>query len=167
MAVPLFIIGCCHQAQIDADSTYRHAQRELRQRLTGLIDQHGIRFIGEEAPQRQETTAKKIADSRGLRYLNIDIPLEAQQKIHHQPESRFNDETGEIENLLARDSYAKAWNLVREFHMFRTALVQLETFPEPSILVVGLLHLDPLAALFPSWLIVEKIPMAFSQTPAP
>jgi hypothetical protein len=49
--------------------------------------------------------------------------------------------------------------------MFRAALDVLKRFPEPSILVVGLLHLDGLAALFPSWLSVEKV--AISQTPAP
>jgi hypothetical protein len=165
MAVPLFLIGCCHQAQINADSIYRDAQQELRRCLTELIDQHGVRFIGEEATQRQETIGQTIADSRGLRYLNIDIPLEAQKEIHHQPESKFNDETGEIEDLLVKDPYAKAWNLAREFHMFLTALDVLERFPEPSILVVGLLHLDGLGALFPSWLSVEKV--AISQTPAP
>jgi hypothetical protein len=51
--------------------------------------------------------------------------------------------------------------------MFRTALDVLERFPEPSILVVGLLHLDGLAALFPSWLSVEKILIPISQTPLP
>jgi hypothetical protein len=91
--------------------------------------------------------------------------LKHQQKIHHQPESKFNDETGEIEDLLVKDPYAKAWNLVREFHIFRSALDVLDEFPEPSVLVVGLLHLDPLAALFPSWLNVEKVPI--SQTPTP
>ena len=162
MPVPLFIIGCCHQAQIDVDSIYRDARRELRRQLTDLIDHHGVRFIGEEAKQGRTTIAETIASSRGLRYVNIDIPLEVQAQIHHQEHTRYNEEQCVIEDLLETDQYAKAWNLVREFHMFWNALEELGKFLEPSILVVGLLHLAPLAALFnnESWLTVEQIRIA-------
>jgi hypothetical protein len=161
--VPLIVVGCFHQAQfLSVRSGYEESQRAFTDLIESLVKQHDVRFIGEEATfvdgyAEQATTAKAVADRLQLRYLNIDIPLMCKETIRHRPPNQFNEETLQFEDLLAIDKYAKAWNLVREYHMYQIALEQLQTFPEPSLLVVGILHVEPISSLLPPWIDVTKI----------
>jgi hypothetical protein len=130
------------------------AQRRFAGQIEMLVAQHSIRFIEEEATFASEddspqasTIAKTIADRLQLRYMNIDIPLGCKNAIRHRKATFFNDVTLEFEDLLASDKYAKAWNLVREYHMYETALEQWRSCPEPTLLIVGKLHVQPISVL--------------------
>jgi hypothetical protein len=157
-SIPLFLIGCFHEIQIERQgSQYENAQRDFRQKLESLIDQLGIRFIGEEAPASGESIACLVAGIRNLRYTNIDIPSECRKKIKHRLPSIFNDATLKWDDLLESDMYASAWNRVREYHMYQTAIEELERTAEASLLIVGELHVEPLVALgFPPPFLVSS-----------
>jgi hypothetical protein len=157
--IPLVLIGCFHEAQIDASaSRYEGARISFRQALESIIDQHGIRLIGEEIEASKPSIARGIAERRNLRYLNIDIPEDCRKWVKHRPPRLFNEVTQRFDDLLLSDEYAKAWNLVREYHMYESALEGLRESPEPSLLIVGKLHVEPLAAMgFPTWFRVTKL----------
>jgi hypothetical protein len=162
--IPVVVVGCIHQAQLpETGSAYSSAQRQFRDLLQSLIVKQDIRFIGEEATFLEEATSQKVtiarqlADHHELRYRNIDIGFNCKKEIRHRLPKEFNDETQEIEDLLVSDPYAKAWNLVREYHMYATALEELQHYPEPSVLIVGALHAAPLTTLLPSWVTVSRV----------
>ena len=144
--VPLILVGCNHELQIEKPgSCYEPAQEAFRKRLDELIEHYSVKFIGEEADPSAESIAQAIARERKLRYLNIDIPKNCKADIKHVLPKKFNDSTNEWEDQLETNRYAKAWNLVREYHMYKVVKVQLTD--EPSLLIVGKLHIKPLMEL--------------------
>ena len=137
---------------------YEADQRQFRELIEDVVSGHGIKFVGEEAKQGKRSIAEDIAAFSGIRYANIDIPLDVQEKIQKQPADVFNDEKLEWESLLKSDKYAKAWNLVREFHMYRSFLQTLHT-GEQALLICGRLHVQGLTELLSQHM--ETIPICF------
>jgi hypothetical protein len=153
--VPLIVLGCFHEVQsVIGGATYNADRQRFRELLRSVVSQSQIKFIGEEATffkklqPPMETFAETLAAELKLGYRNIDVSLECKRTIYHRPPRQYNDITGEVEDLLASDKYAFAWNLVREYHMFKVALKEIQQFPAPSLLIVGRLHVEPIAALW-------------------
>jgi hypothetical protein len=151
------VLGCEHRVQIvetEADPSFRHL-------VEAVIEQHGVRFIGEEAEQGKRSIAKDIAASRKLRYRNIDIPQAVQSEIRLPPHMKFNGTTGLVEVVVNSDKYALAWNLVREHHMYKTFLEEIRAV-EPSLLICGRSHMTGFAGLLGERYTV--IPISFEGT---
>jgi len=144
----LVILGCYHEIQRAAVvPQYEADQQFLRSLIPELIEQHNIQFIGEETKQGQESIAAEIATRRGIRYVNIDIPLDVQHQIKTRPSTIYNEDKRVVESIVHSDKYSKAWNLVREYHMYRTFMEQLGC-DECSLLVCGRLHVTGFLNLF-------------------
>lgn len=139
----IVILGCEHRVQlVDNESG-----PEFRALIERLIAEHAIRFIGEEAEQGRCSIAQQIAASRGLRYLNIDIPHRVQNQIHLRSSMLFNKHKRLVEVVAHSDRYVIAWNLVREHHMFK-AFEEALLAAEPSLLICGKSHVEGFAQLF-------------------
>jgi hypothetical protein len=103
------------------------------------------------------TTAQELAESYRLRYRNVDIDLDCKNRIKYRPSSEFSEQKQTHENLLTSDPYAKAWSLVREYHIYATLVDDLRQFGESSLLIVGSLHADPIIRLLPDWIVAKKV----------
>jgi hypothetical protein len=156
---PVVVLGCYHEAQfVDPLPGYEWDQQRFQELIGSVVDENEIGFIGEEAKQGERSIAEEIAAGRGIRYANIDIPLVVQRKIHNQPPKVLNEENLEWESLLKSDKYAKAWSLVREFHMYQCFLEALAP-NEPALLICGRLHVLGLVELMTKH--VKTIPICF------
>ena len=139
----IVILGCQHLVQLvenELNPTYR-------QLIETVLEQHGVGFIAEEAEQGRNSIAQEIAATRGLRYQNIDIPLSVQRQIRLPPYMKFNRATGLVEVVVDSYKYALGWNLVREYHMYKT-FVDALTGADPSLLICGRSHVTGLVELF-------------------
>jgi hypothetical protein len=139
----IVILGCEHLVQL----VENELSPTFRQLVEAVLEQHGVGFIGEEAEQERRSIAQEIAAIRGLRYQNIDIPLSVQRQIRLPPYMKFNRATGLVEVVVDSDKYALGWNLVREYHMYKT-FVDALTGADPALLICGRSHIAGLIELF-------------------
>jgi hypothetical protein len=150
----IIILGCQHLVQL----VENEAKPTFRQLLEAVIEQHGVGFIGEEAEQDRRSIAQEMAATRNLRYQNLDIPRSVQGQIRLPPYVKYNGTTGLLEVVVDSDKYAVAWNLVREYHMYKT-FVDALTGVEPSLLICGRSHVTGFVELFGDR--YRVIPMSF------
>jgi hypothetical protein len=145
---PIVIFGCNHRAQLATPEVAEEGSilHVFRGRLADLVAKHSIQFIGEETNQRVKSFAEEFADKNGIVYSNIDIPLKVQGSIEHRRQEEYDDLNNIVINLLKTCRYAKAWNLVREYHMGQTFLR--ESNGLSSLLICGDLHANPLKEMF-------------------
>ena len=110
---------------------------------------HGIKMVAEEGSQREGTIAQAIACDHACTYQNLDIDLDTQSRIEKAPLKTLDDVTGAW--VPHQDyQYARAWSLVREYHIFK----EFGAFnPDglPAILIRGKLHLAGFHKLFALW----------------
>jgi predicted RNase H-like HicB family nuclease len=114
-----------------------------------IVEEHGIRLIGEEAHPATSTSAAKLAEANSIPYRNLDIPPEVQNQIRLRPAAGEDPATGRWKKYEGEDKYRKAWDTVREFHMFETFL-DFRSGHSPSLLICGIAHQDGLSELLQS-----------------
>jgi hypothetical protein len=139
----IMILGCEHRVQL----VENESDQKFRQLVENVIEQNGVRFIGEEAEQGKRSIAQEIAEKGSVKYKNIDIPHAVQAEIRLRPHMKFNRTTRLVEVVVDSDKYVLAWNLVREYHMYKTFEDALAGV-EPSLLICGRSHVTGFTELF-------------------
>lgn len=146
----LVLLGCCHEVQPSAAKPGWEARQSTYSKLLrDLVIDCGLKAVAEEATQRECTVAQKVARENACTYCNLDIDLETQSRIRTAPLMMVDDIAGA---WVPHEhyQYARAWTLVREYHMFKRYL---EFNPKnlPAVLICGRLHLAGLRNLFKGW----------------
>jgi predicted RNase H-like HicB family nuclease len=143
----VLILGCFHQAQdppgpphLPIPACFWNTHREaFGQLVKRIVEEHGVRLIGEEAHPATSTSAAKLAEANGIPYKNLDIPTEVQNQIRLRPAAGEDPATGRWKKYEDEDKYRKAWDNVREFHMFESFL-DFQNGQSPSLLICGGAH---------------------------
>ncbi len=145
------VIGCSHEAQ--SLNPIAQAQAEAGRLVAKfhevLSDAHDV-FLAEETKQGQTSKLGQLAHEAGHKYLNVDVPIEAQELIRHIPPTEIDEVSEEVIDNLCINKYAKAWNLVREYHIYKCFAQELLLAKGTAILVCGQLHMKPIAKLLES-----------------
>ena len=143
----MYIVGCYHQLQ---DILATNSNADAAAYSNSLDDVlKNVTFVGEEAGDMKDTLARRLADKKGLKYSNLDIPPEAKKLIRYVREEEYviNREHTAFELQDSFPAYRKAWGLVREFHMYKTFLNESASH-SIALLICGLKHVEPLQDLF-------------------
>src|SRR5580698_5662165 len=92
------LLGTVHRVQSIDERIAVWAQRskDFKRGVEKLVEDFGIKFIGEEAAQDRLSSAGNVALDHFVRYVNLDIPLCAQNQIRLHPET--NETTSFDEN---------------------------------------------------------------------
>jgi hypothetical protein len=141
----VFLVGCTHEVQLlDTVRGQETEQKEFRELIAALVKRERISFVGEETKQGHRSTGEDVANIAGIPYLNVDVPIETQTQIKKRPATLFDGE--KIVDVVNSDEYAKAWNLVREYHMYQT-FVDHVCECETSLFICGRAHVHGLERL--------------------
>jgi len=146
----LILLGCCHEVQpLRPKPGWEHQQAACKELLSSLVVDHGVEMVAEEGSQREYTIAQAIACEHACAYQNLDVDLDTQSRIEKAPLKTLDEVTGAW--LPHQDfQYARAWSLVREYHIFRK-FVAFNPDHLPTILICGKLHLAGFHKLFALW----------------
>jgi hypothetical protein len=144
----VFVLGCYHELQEHPSSYHESDGNKYTDALEQQLKNGVISFIGEEAGTMTNTFARRVAADRCIEYANIDIPTQAKEQIRYVylGEQQFDDKKQAFVPVNTHSQYRKAWNLVREFHMYKSFEVLSSKHPS-SLLICGLLHRIPLKTL--------------------
>lgn len=143
----VLIVGCKHELQQPGNEDSGCSEQELfRSEIERLVRAYEIKLIAEEWADREKPTIpESVSKALLVDYRAIDIPAKVQRIVEKRPHQTFDEERQEIVSLLPVDKYAKAWSLVREFHMYETFRKAVKV--DSSMIVCGRLHVMPLARL--------------------
>jgi len=145
------LLGCFHQAQFLiptwVENCWCQPSADFDRLVKTVVEEYGIRSVAEEATQAQDriSSAAAVAKAKEIPYENIDIPNAVQEQIKLHPE-KGKDEEGRYVRHEGKNLYRIAWDLVREYHMYKTFL-EFQKGQNPSLLICGAEHQSMLAVL--------------------
>jgi hypothetical protein len=138
------ILGVDHELQ------QQDATGDFRKMLEGIIDEHPVHLIAEEAKQNYSTIPRQVAESRSIDWLGVDttpedkIRLGIADELTNRPGDLLFDENT---NYGVTGMYLPNADGIREaLWVSRT----LESRAEAAIFVCGMLHLQKMADRFVS-----------------
>jgi len=129
----VIVVGCDHDVQSKHhadDPRIESDRRYFRDTVADLIHRYAVKYIGEEAAWDCVTATQGLAQEHSVRYSRIDIPKEAQLQINVRP---YPGDSARI------SEYWLAWQLVREWHMYKTFCAHLEG-AQSTMVVCGRYH---------------------------
>jgi hypothetical protein len=136
------LIGLYHPMQWTVnDTSFTEDRRSYLAQLSLHVKDSA--FVAEEAAEHEDVSlARKLAIELGGDYHNIDIPEHVKGEIHYVKQTCINDDctaiTDNVDNL-----YARAWNMVREWHMITAVNNLIRQYDgRKGLIIVGLAHLE-------------------------
>ena len=141
----IVLVGCDHGLQPTASlgigdvEIERGQKRHFSRMLEGLIDSHSINLIAEETRASEETIARRLADTHGCEYVNINAVKQDRRELgipadYLKPNAHYPSR--QIAHWQARREQFMYEKLSRHRPPTRNALI-----------ICGWSHLDPLAGL--------------------
>jgi len=108
-------VGCNHVFQCDdgrGDARLNHGRSEFRAFIESLVNERGIKFIGEESHDRYKSFAREVAEQKRVRWMNIDVPRDIRDKLGVPEDGHGHPD-------IISEEYSEAWNKFREWYMIR------------------------------------------------
>jgi len=93
----VFIQGCFHEAQAPTQPTgefWYPDQKRFAAILESVFEKYEPKLVAEEAHPDFQTSAARLAKTRGIPYMNVDIPPSAQKLIRVRPRDGRDPTTG-------------------------------------------------------------------------
>jgi len=137
----VYMVGLYHSLQLTVSSPDINDDKKTYLSILNERVQENVVVAEEIGEKENQSDAKKMALERGAEYHNIDIHEETKKGIRYIKMAVLDVE---MENIDNRDnSYARSWNLVREWHMIETINTLLKERPgRRFLIIVGLSHVD-------------------------